>query len=711
MISWVEFDEPDNQQYHIDFTSQDCRDTWLRYAWNYRSEGETVTHASSANWVLNTWTSIGRDASQSIPTDVGQMLPVDLNEHKPRYSIETQKLKDMERRYIDYAGYGGEATTLANPITLLADSHGGGVVSYGLSTPISYDHVISNSSLTSVFMQMIAARNTLNLWGYSPKKQAVIDTRIGVTQWDQIEVMAKEGWMDRSAEYETPQSFVAARFEDTTGTPVMRILAQRTYSTSMTHSAFDSLLKKWLLGMVSTIQCSMRLSSDPQVPTRWVEFDLNTTDLDMGAGPYYVEARLVMGETSIWKNITIDLQSRDTIRFDLDQLFGEGDLSNPSLWTSEVGASSSMEERDAYNSRRDLNTLLYEGSATDPVSNTPLLVTAIYKVNPTTLHTGDISALLQNLVYYDYLKLSINHDYAREYENKWAEMEVHHAYLKPIMIAVGIPMVGAGALACSTGGLSFVGAPSILFGMDMITSNTVGESVLDAALKGLLYGATSLRGVFTGEEAQFILEDGFSFFQFTSNQAINLLLTQITFMIIGGLITGGPGLISAIKDGIRDTPSSWAKGSVAFLTKATYWGKVGLRYALGQFEHLVTGIGFLFALGAIGSIGEFSLFADIALQAIMCTSVVTGTIAQRMQKNIKFSTPESSTLKEFALEHIPYNMKGTFSRIKAVWSALRSARVEYLGHKAYYGTLTIAFSLQLASELLQLATIAGSAFV
>ncbi|MDF1541330.1 MAG: hypothetical protein P1Q69_20700, partial [Candidatus Thorarchaeota archaeon] len=59
--------------------------------------------------------------------------------------------------------------------------------------------------------------------------------------------------------------------------------------------------------------------------------------------------------------------------------------------------------------------------------------------------------------------------------------------MKPVIMTVGVAMLIGGAIQCGTGGLSVTGIPSMLFGLDMITSNTIGKSVLDESLKSLLW--------------------------------------------------------------------------------------------------------------------------------------------------------------------------------------------------------------------------------
>jgi len=224
--------------------------------------------------------------------------------------------------------------------------------------------------------------------------------------------------------------------------------------------------------------------------------DLNYSDIDLDDGPYYIEARLVMGGRSVWKNVSIDASSTQedlTIKFDLMSLFNEYDFSSYEGYAASQYHSDSLSVgRD----KRDSHTMLYDGSAADPVANTPLLVTAIYKQNPADVPQGDIVALLENLVYYDFLRIAIDHQYAHEYKSKWNEMENNHAQLKPLLMLVGVGMVALGAAECifTTGGLSAVGIPTMAFGVDMIVGNVWGWSPLDEMFKAILWSGTTLSG-------------------------------------------------------------------------------------------------------------------------------------------------------------------------------------------------------------------------
>jgi hypothetical protein len=170
---------------------------------------------------------------------------------------------------------------------------------------------------------------------------------------------------------------------------------------------------------------------------------------------------------------------------------------------------------------------------------TPVVIIAIYRDNPDTIDKGDIVAMMNNLIGYEYkyLKLVVDDDYWCDYHTEWNREENNHAWMKWVMLAVGCVMLVVGVC---TGNAALA-----LFGLDMVTSNLLGFSIIDA------FCTTTLRGVFTalGRNTTFMDQPGFSFFQFTSDHVTNLIFTQVTFMAIGGLANGLKGIL---KSGLRN---------------------------------------------------------------------------------------------------------------------------------------------------------------
>ncbi len=269
-------------------------------------------------------------------------------------------------------------------------------------------------------------------------------------------------------------------------------------------------------------------------------------------------------------------------------------------------------------------------------------------------------ASVTNLVYYgyEYQRFKIDEEYADNYMDEWHKEEVKHAWLKPVIIVVGCAMMLAGAYAMVmspmvAGATALVAVPTFMFGLDMVTGNTLGFSVLDEALKGALYAGFSV----AGRDTSFIKAGHqFSFFQFTSSSAANLVLTQLTFMAVGGVLSGGNMfrqvlrhsvaevgaeaseiVQSAVSGGLRqvvyrelaETANAWARlgGSIrsglAMLSEGGHVMSFLKSYLAESIKHLGLGAAFLFTLGAVGTVfGDGGLFAELALQGIILTSVL-----------------------------------------------------------------------------------------
>ncbi|MDF1537413.1 MAG: hypothetical protein P1Q69_00710 [Candidatus Thorarchaeota archaeon] len=302
-------------------------------------------------------------------------------------------------------------------------------------------------------------------------------------------------------------------------------------------------------------------------------------------------------------------------------------------------------------------------------------------------------------------------------------------YLKGIMKKepnrrpVGVAMMAAGAFACATGGV--VGIPSILFGLDMVTSNTLGHSVLDVSLKGMLLIGLSGGGIMSdmrggsSRDVSFVFEEGFSFFQFTGDHLTNLILTQLTFMIVGAALTGFSGLSRFLVQQIEKNPGTG--GTFASLTES---GTAGLRdimdlaskasglpntmllaeYLLHNAQHLITGAVFLYTLGAIGSaFGDAGLIAEVLLQVAILAQVTLGVYYSWKSMNYQ---EEVSSYKEVSEQFGELPDTVNTIKLRLQWSALEQASREYGYFTSRYKM--VALGLSIGTIALQYATIAGS---
>lgn len=84
--------------------------------------------------------------------------------------------------------------------------------------------------------------------------------------------------------------------------------------------------------------------------------------------------------------------------------------------------------------------------------------------------------------------------------------------------------------------------PCFVWGADMICGALTGKSLIDMALTWFVYNLRALKGY----KCDYMLEEGFSFYQFTSNSLLNAVGTILTFVILGTLMSGCGGLRSIL---------------------------------------------------------------------------------------------------------------------------------------------------------------------
>jgi len=181
---------------------------------------------------------------------------------------------------------------------------------------------------------------------------------------------------------------------------------------------------------------------------------------------------------------------------------------------------------------------------------------------------------------------------------------------------------------------------TFIYGADMFVSNVFGVSPLDFVLQ------LPLRGAFwaTDHNITFMNQEGFSFFQFTSDHLTNLVFTQLTFMAIGGAAHGLGGLRSSLRESAKLGEGAKFFESVATLREARHLSRSLSLYLLGQGKHLLQGVGFFFVLGAIStSFGDASLFAEVALQGLILSSVILGSIHAKRVAVLKQNHPSKES--------------------------------------------------------------------
>ncbi|MCK5266347.1 MAG: hypothetical protein KAR03_12130, partial [Candidatus Thorarchaeota archaeon] len=712
---------------------------WLRYLLKIRDEDASYTTGpDQTRWAVIAPVGIVRSSTATLPTDIGRMLPAELDDFSPLYCLNTQKLQQQGRKYIDYAGYGGEYASMANPITLQADALGGGVLSYGLSTIITSDHVVANSSISGVFLQMVASHNFMNLWGAAPKTDTVSAVRLGVKEYDELTVIGQQGWINEWFD----GNGVLDTFERY-GTDENGADWYTSYETDRVYNFDDTLELRQASQELSTWDAdSQRLAAElgfledlfnhpliryPMVQANYIEFDLDMVDIEdeLAAGDLYLRIELRIRDVPYVKEVTLSSGSDSTIRIDLEELSPVVDT----IGLPRAAASWVKEAQREYENR-----ILYNSRDPEIEVSSPLLITTIYRDDPATLAAGDTLAHVNNLVYFDYhyQRIKIDRDYAAEYRTKWNTEEVNHAAMKPVMVVVGCVLVAAGAITIAgtaTWG-AFAGIPTVIFGLDMITGSTLGFSVLDENLKMLLRGAFAL----AGKDGSFIgYGHEFSFFQFTTSSVANLILTQLTFMIVGGVLSGGAGIRGAVRNAMKKLSASesellafsirnadtWLRGlrtgtstmSSAFRTLGTAGrlSQTALKYVWHHVKHFLTGAMFLFTLGAIGTaFGDGGLFMEVALQGLIVASVLVSVGQQRALQN----EPASAYLYESAMDFVE-NEVGVhrgfigkkLAQLRESWSI-----IQQFGNPGLQQSTRMLMALNLASIGLQVATVAVRAY-
>jgi len=379
--------------------------------------------------------------------------------------------------------------------------------------------------------------------------------------------------------------------------------------------------------------------------------------------------------------------------------------------------------RDKYDRR-----ILFDGKKPELGVVTPVVVTAIYRKDPASIPEGDIVSFLSNLVYYgyEYQRFIVDTDYADAFHDEREKMEFTHYVLKNVMFWVGIVSVAAGIFTIATGGV-LAGLPSIMFGLDQITGTTLEFSILDESLKGGLV----LVFDFAGRERSFMKwGHEFSFFHFTSSSAANFLLTHLTFMAVGGVLSGGHMFRGVLKKTVKEVLEDGAAASAAFIDEVDLWTKtggtlrsglrllrwagkevpttnwlarLGIRYLAETLKHVVFGACVLLALGAVGhQIGDTGLLGEILLQGFVIGSILLDAKSKRylqgpgadyelISQTVENRIRESRWKKYFWLPGVE-----GIVRLKTIWSVLESIDS---------GALVSAIHLQMGLHVLEIAIV------
>jgi len=307
------------------------------------------------------------------------------------------------------------------------------------------------------------------------------------------------------------------------------------------------------------------------------------TDLqdELQNGPLHLVSELVLNGWTVSRAMPID-ENTTTIRFDLGQLA-------PEIIDTRIDWTDSPENRgrtraallfDKNSFDRYRRRFLFDGSESEPQVISPTIVTTVYRVDPDTLPKGDTLAATSNLVCYEHTsqRFVVDRQYLADYRKEWNKVEVNHALSRPIRFITGCLLVFGGAVAiATTSGLGTVGGyGSILVGLDYATSAWTGRSFTSEwVLEPIIRFAFAV----TGRNATFVDEPDFDAYHFTGSPFTNIMLTQITYMALGGILQRGVSGLNSLRQYLQSRAPVCPifKTAVDFLRKPQFkavWLKV-----------------------------------------------------------------------------------------------------------------------------------------
>lgn len=200
-------------------------------------------------------------------------------------------------------------------------------------------------------------------------------------------------------------------------------------------------------------------------------------------------------------------------------------------------------------------------------------------------------------------------------------------------------------LECTSG--RDLGVLSFIFGADIFVANAFGWSPLDKALQlPLRYIA------FAGRNTTFMDQEGFSFFRFTSDHLTNLVLTQLAFMLVGGVLKGRStirNLRQLVKYGTKElndigtiarSMGRLLEGTAEEVAAIT-WSQVGRQWLIHQLSHLAGGSLMLLTFQLIGNtFGEsVGVLPELLLQSLILAQVIISTDHALARKGVSSSRP------------------------------------------------------------------------
>jgi hypothetical protein len=658
------------------------------YVWKYCDNGAMTTDVHKIalkgawNWAANAPLTLVRAKTHVRPTGIGQLLPVDISAFQPELSFDLNTLAQLQRKYITYASCGDSYTSYGSPITMQADRYGGGVFSYGLSQAISSDHLVKNSSLVLVSMQAIAISNHMNLWGAPVEQKSVISnaqTTIGLTYRDIVRPFVQEGWADDGCDGRRDIHYLNT-LADTNGADwYWATRPDQKYSTGVVSHALDSALMirpttveqvgwdpqsteyeyrmcaqteqgpggqvvYYVEKQVPIYDADTMCERAQQIFATNMSMTLDLSGLDFGPdGKLFIEVKLIYGDRVLPRNMTVT-QTSTTLQFDLRQF---ANVIKTRYVSGEHGHASGIDPRD----KAEIGELMpvyelepgvrvFDGTDPKGVTTVPMLQVAVFQMDRALVPAGDIVAQLTNLVTWDYtyLKIAIDMDYWHAYEQKaHPEPGIWYWIGQGLQVIAGAIMIGLGCMMASTG----VAIGMFVFGADMITQGLTGRSLIDMTLTYLLF---NIKGGIFKVDVAYMLDEGFSFFQFGSMSFWNAIFTMVTFLALGGLMSGFAGIRGLWSGTLQ------ASGLGTVLSRGVGW-VLGRELAYTTTALLQVGVEFFQFFAGAACMRAFSLTAasrgvegvsglNLIFQGIMIAALLASAYASRQIKSAMMDNEE-----------------------------------------------------------------------
>jgi hypothetical protein len=563
-------------------------------------------------------------------TETGKLLPADLGEYTPQWSINTQQLTDHGRRYLDYGLHNTTGADYASPISFEADDDGGGILTFGLAQKISREHLIRNTTMTLLYMDFIARSNHMNMWGYALVEDAVVVAELDYTVEDRLELMNQEGWIDeligwvyRQAQAEddlasqldtlieenpwlqlSPQ-FLLITNAIRLGDSFLENIPEQTVPDRLGNGVMDVFVEKtspdyngadWYKDPYETVNGkqnvlthkmneSMILRPTLYEQSDWdddsPEFDLWLPIMNLFNAPGSIRRhQLIRGREF---RLDIDWAAiEDVIGTSQDiyvtaSLEGGGLADGVRLWKNST-LSNALNQNFAWDihnvTRSKDGTPIWMSENENDAYTTPIVRVFIYQKRPEM--ATDMIDMVTNTLFADvyYVRATMDEEYVHEYIKIQRQLEQDAEDAKAGMILLGGAMVVAGIITLNPA--------TVFWGADLIISTRTGKSILDHISHAALRAA--------GVDEKYI--ESFSFMHFTSDKSMDMFLQEAFangISALGGKVSSrlsswlGKNVVTDITVGIGRRVLNRAGGWVAnrirsvFPRVASFLTRIGVR--------------------------------------------------------------------------------------------------------------------------------------